>query len=502
VKIGGLYRALCAAASDNLDDHTLHRLDADFLAALLPVAGERWEEYQDVIRRTARSDDPFVMLKLLDAFRAATDPMLRSYLSGCLCEQLGVIPGSLTDAELVEAVRSSLGVTAKEHISQRWQLVADEATHLLDRRRAAGDSQAAMLQHTVDLTRLATLACGLAQGEAASAEFAELEAAEPVRLDAPGGRDAAAASEPFVIPYPLPPAAVIRQHVDKLASSRAPEERLTLLRMIVTGADSVTDIDLAAGQTLADYLWRARMHEEEYRELLTQVPKLARWNAVRLGVADRLADVSPRDAGRQELVGLVCGHAVDLQDEAARQQARRQLMQTVLTELPATAAPAPESYPVFDAADRAMGHFYRVQARWLRVPTESYAAASQVSTVLTALIGHLAGQIVGAVATPPLRELLAALPQRLVAAQFVADSEIHYTVMLQQIWLQLLGAHVAQAAPAKALAARGMVADTRTAAATHDRAVEQLRDLEAGLLQLWLLRRPDADAAVSLAGGR
>ena len=63
-----------------------------------PARGRRrWEDFRDIVRRTTRTDDSFVVLKMLDVFRGVSDPVLRNYLAGFFYERLGAEPGSLTE---------------------------------------------------------------------------------------------------------------------------------------------------------------------------------------------------------------------------------------------------------------------------------------------------------------------------------------------------------------------------------------------------------------------
>ncbi|MCU0962076.1 MAG: hypothetical protein MUF48_18435 [Pirellulaceae bacterium] len=497
-RVRHLYRALAAEASASLDDATLHQLDAELLAVLLPEIDTRWADYQDVLRRTARSADPLVLLRLLDLFRQASDPMLRSFLKGFFAEYLGVAPDSLTDTELVDALRKSLGITAREQLMRRWTGVAEQAEPLLARAAGAGEDPAVVLQETVDLARLGALACALAQGDAGTALFEELEAAGPHRLDGLEAPAADSAAEPFVTPYPLPPPTVLRHYVDKLASSRAPSDRISLLRLMAAAAESVADLDPVAGQTLAEYLWRAKT-QEEHQELLTHLPKFARWNALRLGVVDQLAVATPRESRQQAIASVVCGREVDLQDDTDRQAARRQLLASVLSDLPEAADADSATERALDAANRALGHFYHVQARLLQVPTAPDATDDDITAVLTTLVTHVAGKLDRATLTPAQQRLVAALPEQLTAAAFAAESDLHHAVLLQHIWLQVLSAHLARPLSAKALAVRAVVDETRAAAQAGPRVDVQLRVLEAGLLRLWLLYRPDPATPDSVA---
>ena len=385
--------------------------------------------------------------------------------------------------------------TDPENSSHRWERLAGQADDVLRRTADEPNNPDILLQQALDRTYLATLACALAQGEEAAATFQELESQGPARLAIHAGPWPARPAEPFVTPYPVSSAMVIQQHIDSLADVREVEGRMTLLRLIANAADTLRDIDPESGQKLAAYLLQPKS-DEEHRQLLSHVARLARWNAVSLGLADQLAEAAGSGSQRQDVLGSILGNDIPLNTAEDRRRARRQLLQTVLVKLSAAAETADARLRAIDQGSRAMRDLYCVQARLLRVPAETYASAQYPSAVLGAMISHLAGQLDTRQVTTEQRQLLDTLPNQLVAIDFVAENDLLYTTMLQRIWLQILDMYMAQRFPEKALAARGIVTETQESQASQDRVFVQLRDLEAGLLRLWMLYRPEEEVAL------
>jgi hypothetical protein len=487
---GRLYWTLTAESADSLDDATLHRLDAELLAVLLPAAGPRWEDFRDIVRRTTRTDDAFVVLKMLDVFRGVSDPVLRNYLASFFYERLRAEPGSLTEEELIEAIRKSVGVTATQQNLERWNTLSMRADELLSRRHVAGTNPDVLLQETLDLTYLATMACALAQGEDGTATFQEMETAGPARLEVAGGPWLTKPAEPFMTPYPVASGTVIQQHIERLTSIHQTGERIVLLRMIANASDTVPDIDPASGQKLAEYLLQFKADEEEHRQLLSHLTRLARWNALRLGLADQLADASGRDSQRQDVLRAVLGEDVSLSSEDDRNRVRRKLLQMVSATLTDTGGTDDKRLKAFDQGRQAMLAFYTVQAKLLRVPAEAYAGAEDPSAILSALITHVAGQLDKSKLSADEQRLLDVLPHQFLAADMLADNDLQSTVLRQRIWLQTLCAYLVQRLPEKTLAARGIVAETRASEAAQERVFEEMQAFESGLLRLWLLCRP------------
>jgi hypothetical protein len=354
------------------------------------------------------------------------------------------------------------------------------------------------VQDTLIRAHLTTLACALAQGEDGLTKYTELDDAGPTRLETAGAPAAAPdSSKPFVSPYPVPATTVVQQYIERLSIARVPQERVALVRMIANSADTVPDLDLATGQKLAEYLLQARPDEDEQRQLLQFVPRLGHWNALRLGLADQLATASGRESQRQEVLRAVLSEEVTLSSPENRLEVRRRLLQSVRGTLSDEAGGETEKWQALDVGRQALRDLYATQAQLLNVPADAYAARPTPADVLSALVTHVAGQLDSAKLSPAEQRVLANLPSQLRAVDFLAETDLQRTVLLQRLWLRVLSAQLSQRLPAKTLAARNIVEDTLTAATAAPRVFEQARDLETGLLRLWLLYRPADEAALS-----
>ena len=500
--VGPLYRTLASESHDSLDDTTLYRLDAELLAALLPALDDRWEDFRDILRRTTRSDDSFVALKMLEVFRNITDDRLRNFLAGYFYTRVGAEPGTLTEGELIDAVRRAVGVAAREENVERWKTLAQRSTELIANKPAADADPVVVVQELLDRAYLTTLACALAQGEEGLTRFEELEAAGPTRLSAPPASSATSpatspateSTTPFVSPYPVSTNTVVQQHIDRLTSARVPRERLTLLQFIANSADTVPDLDPVAGQKLAEYLLQSKPEEEEHRKAVEVTPRLRSWNSLRLGLADQLASETGRLLQQQEILRAALGEEVTLNNAEDRQRVRARLLRSVSQSLKVEPDVIMPPLQALDTAQQALQELYIAQAQVLRVPAETYATRTSPSTVLQALTLHVASLIDVSKVSPPEKLLLASLPNQLPAIDFLAEKDVQRTALLQQLWLRVLGVWLSQQIPAKTLAARSIVDETQASAANEKRVWEQMRDLEQGLLRLWMLYQPADDA--------
>jgi hypothetical protein len=488
------YRALSAAMDPRRASDFLNRLDLDLLIALLPAAPDQWQEFEPALRRAAVSTDAADVIKLLNLYRDVSDASLRAALAELLRTRLGAAADSLSEPEVIAAVRDSLGVTARERQLEDWAGVADESETVL---RGAGEGSTApdrVLRRTIHLAHLATLACALAQGPAGRDLFEARRAAGPPALEtATEGTRPAEAAKPFVAPYPVPAGNLLARFIGELASSKRPQQRAQLTQMIANQVDSLPDIDPELAGRLAEYLLQPKAPEEQ-QAIRPLMVKLARWPGVRLGWADYLAHVSGPDPRLEQLLADALGRPVKLSSETDRAELRRALLNSVLSELPDSPLPDDAGNPVFDQASRVLGELYAAQAAVLAAPLEGTPEGHPPSTILRSMITFLAQQAPPATVSDAERRFLDDLSDQLAVADFTAENDLQYTVLLGHIWARLLAIHVIRQHPEKTNAAREVVLDLERAVTGADNVLDQLRDVHAGGLRLWLLFQPPSSA--------
>jgi hypothetical protein len=490
-----LYRVVTAQTAGRVDQTTLDRLDADFLVAALPAIGSRWTDYRDVLEHSVLSTDVVVVQKLLDIWTHTQDASLRRELAAQFSQRLGKPADAMKEADLIEVVRRAVQLSTHESNAQRWERLAGEADRALSAPEDANAPPETRLQHVVDCTYFATLACALGGGEDAAATVEELTSQGPMYHALSDRPPSTAPAQPLVATYPLSAAMVIQQHTNSLLDADDAEDRIALLRLIANATDSLEDIDPASGQKLAGYLWQPK-GKDEHRQLLPYVARLARWNSVRLGLADRLSEATEDEAQARDVIRSACGADVSLATAEDRQRVARDALSAVLASLSDSADAGDAQARTIEQGSRAMRELYAVQARLLEVPAEKYASAPSASAVLQTTILCVAGRLDTAQMSAAEQQWLAALPSHITAAEYAAGNDLQYLAMLERMWLKVLGLHVAQRAPAQAAAARDLVASTLARQASHHDVLAQLRDLEAGLLRLWMLCHPEGDAAL------
>jgi hypothetical protein len=483
---GRLYQALHAWAPEYLDPPALERLELNYLAAVLPALGENWQRYVQLISNAAQSSDPNTVIKLLDIYRQADDQALRGYIASLFLERLGAASGTLTEKQMIDQLRESLGIASREREIRRWNQLAQTADELLAREPDEQSDPEKLLQETVELAHAATLACALSRGEIGGRVFDQLQEDGPVELALPGGRRSASLAAKTS--YPVSSQTVLKQHIGNLSSAATAGQRISLLRMIANRTENVPNIDAPSGQILAEYLTRFKVDEQEHRQMLTLLPRIGRWPAVRLGLADQLIESPGRDTQLREVYQQLLEEEVDLSTQEDRDRVRRRLLAQVAAALSdAPAEPTPR-LQTFDRGSTALLELFRRQAELRGVAKEQYARAEKPSAVVLALVEHLAASLSSSKLEATDRRLLEELPHRLKAIDFAAQTDIQYTAALQQIWLELLAIEIAQQRPAKS--SRIHEIRSHNTSLPDESVFQQLWQVQTDLLRLWLQRRP------------
>jgi hypothetical protein len=168
-QVAALHPALSKRAAAILPDDEFMRCETAFLVAALPAAGGNWRVYERPLARCVASPDPLPALRLLDALRRGTDAKLIDHLSKQLLVRAGVRPKSSSRSDVIAAVRQSLGAGAALTAADRWISLRDEAMELLEKTSAKDDRE--LLNDTVTLAHLTTMAVALVQGQAGFALF-------------------------------------------------------------------------------------------------------------------------------------------------------------------------------------------------------------------------------------------------------------------------------------------------------------------------------------------
>jgi hypothetical protein len=496
--VAALYRPLAERAALLLTDEELGRAESSLLAAALPAAGDQWDAYEAGIVRCASSPEALPVLKLADTLAKCEDPDLVRTLSQLLLLRVKVTPKSTAKDDVVSAVRKALGAsgaTAGSSAADRWEVLRGRADAALARSAPAKDDTFAALQQTVELAHLTTLAIALAQGEAGFASF-DAGMTEPPELKRDGDSEGRArgGSAPRGVPRtPLRESRELERYAAMLGgyARHTPPQRLNALRGLVTLADAAADLSPADADSVARYLV-AEKSAEEHQAIVAALGGIRKWKRLRLAVADRWGESQLSVEQAPGLVSVLLGRVLP-QEMATPENVRRFLMESVLRDLAESTTAGPAHGDVaageVEAAASVLTEIYRERAKLLGVGTAEYQAASSPAQALSLSLMPVASTLRGSAAD---EAYLAAFGHLHKAARFLAGDDLRQTVANQRLLIELSSRRVARLRSQHAAAARQLDAESLAAIGAAPSVLDQLRQQEATLLQLWMLYGPEA----------
>jgi hypothetical protein len=477
-------------------DSLLTRVMTDFLVAYLGVAESEWKQLGDPIRYCANLGSAIDKLKLLEVFERTEDPTLQSFLGGELIAATGTPVADLPIDQVAAAIRKRLGVSASALPTtpeDRWAKLQPLAEAALARPASSPVNQAGVLEETVELAWLASLASALAQQESGYPLFDELLKAgkppleaKPVEGEAVGGERR---TTPSLVAAALPQS--VRNDLERffatLAQYRGKDAltRQNHLRGLASLADRLHDVTPAQGEAVAGYLLGEKP-EAEHRGIEASIEPVTHWPSVRLALADRIESSPLPDELAAQVVSKALRRDISPEGRNWRAAARQQLLRDVLVDLQALSSAPPEATsgdPLLDLASAALQTMYRERARQLRLDQAVYNSTKLPGETLALLVGQTQSQVSAG-------NNLNWLPPRLEVIDYLSSHDLERTVALQRVWLKLLALQVRKLGSQQGGRADELVRqlEQRDASASH--LLAQLRDGEETTLRMWLLYGP------------
>jgi hypothetical protein len=472
------YESVTASAEKLLPADEWLRAESALLLAALPAAGQHWKAYEAAIGRCASAGDPLHALRLADALRRTKDAELSRSLAEQLVLRAGVQPKSWSNADVAAAVRKALGGTSAgaQSAADRWQALQERVAQV-----QAGISRDAaeprvLLTQTAELAQLTTLAVALAQGEAGYASF-------DAAIDQPAATETAPAEEsrepsgpPRRAGRALTPSEQreLTRLLDVLAS-RAPARQVpreSALRALAELAAELPDVPPRAAEALADYLLAAKS-TAEFASALPRLAELRRWRHLRLAVADGLTGSKlPASQERQIVAALLDRPPAE---SVSKAEMRQDLLRDVLAEAEAAAALRQARPGRGDADDSAAGRLqqtFLLRARLLGAPQTASSPAAALELCAAALAEG--------------RDLA----NEKQAQRYLASDDLQLTAAWQRIFIELSARRIAHFRPERSAAAERITARTLEGQQSFTSVLQQLRDQEQALLELWMLYAP------------
>lgn len=452
-------------------------LDAAYVAALLPVSQANWRDYQELLTKLVRSKNPLVTLKMADLMTKVSDRGLQSLLAEELVRQTGAKPKTSAPKDVARAVRAALGaagVSSAQSLEDRWDELRTEVGSSLTAKPPPAASHAELLQETVQLARLATLAAALSQGEGGIPIFDELLASKQPMESA--GKDAFAEGTRPAPARVRPLSKAEKQQLEQIiATLRAyrehpPIARANSMRVLSQIAPAVPDLTYDQATAVVHYLL-AEKADPEQQAIQGLMPQFRAWKQLRLALADQVDSTRLPPAQVQELVDGLCGESV----ASGSDSFRRTLLLSVKQDLGTAKRGGEESNSVQQAAEQ-LAEYYRTRARLAGISAAELSGAESPGQVLELLTRAMAK---GSAEKKP--------AEQLEVARFLGTSDLRKTVLLQRLVIRTAVQRITATRPRQAESAALILADLETADAKAENVLAQLYHGEAATLKLGML---------------
>jgi len=477
------YSVAAALARDRVSPEELARVDAIIAAAAIEHTPDSWRNWETILQRGIESRDPLAVLRIVDAFERCKNSELKKALSTRLFARVGITGAGLPSTQYADAMRKALGAALPVDTTDagRWNRLTGRATAALDESRSASDPER-IARATAELAWHVNLAMALARSQPGHFDHWLVEGP-------PWSKESADEEAPPRVESPAPSSEKLTReqqetfdrYLHELGDWQKLDEprRASYLRAIAQVAPRLADISAIHARQLAGYLL-GRKGDEEQAFVHDNLSSL-RWKQLRLALADGIERSQLAPEHLRRLVIAFSGHEV-LDIDKNRSMAKRVLLQSVVDELsgPGLLGSKAESSGVDRWAGQ-LAAIYRQRAQLLGAGPAELDAASSASAALRLSVARL----------ELAKKTDASLPPRLIeVADALGQNDVQRCVLLQRAAVERSATEISRRFPDRRSEATALAEQFQEQSAGGKQALSQLRDGEAGLLELWLLGRP------------
>jgi hypothetical protein len=158
----------------------------------------------------------------------------------------------------------------------------------------------------------------------------------------------------------------------------------------------------------------------------------------------------------------------------------------VFAELNASAVRSAGTYQQYDALRTQLRKLYGVQNQLLGAAAEDGSWATPAQVIRAVTEGY-AARLAAAAEDAHAKRQLERVPHNLVAAEYAANDDLELTVLMERQWIEVLAQAVCQRHPPRKPEVDRIRAELVTADREAAHIVQQLRDGQVAMVQLWLV---------------
>lgn len=466
-----------------LDTKTLVGHNTDFLLAYLRHAEDSWRDVDSLLDQAIRSEDAANAVRLLAVYEETENGALREHMQKELLQRADVDLEEPDVATVATAVRKALGVSGVAMADDRTRRFLKDAREALRERAIASVRAEEMIRQIVEVAYLNAIGCAAANGEAGSATFDRLSEKQAKEFLEEGSPFALAEDEQSG----LEPSThrVLNDRLRTLASDRTAVGRADAVLSVARLSESIADLTPGQAETLAKYMLRAK-RIEEHRIVVEHAPALARWNRVRLAVADRLVTTWIERALLQQLISAMLGREYEMAEGVAgREAVRVELMQSVLASLAEDDGGGGSKFAAYDQLSAALNALYRSQAAVYRVAVTE--GTETPTSILPLVIEHVSKNTPTTGMEAWQRQWLTRVSTELQAIDYLAGSDLERQVLLERSWLRLLAIQATVKRPQRRAQAEALLTSLAKQDGQAANVLHQLRDGQRAILKMWVL---------------
>ncbi len=478
---------LLTRASAALPEQRLQKLLTKIVATTLEMDADQWSSLDKITTALVLSSQKESTAELLRLYERTESELLRTELATLLLKSIGFVYDGESVEQVAEKIRTELDIaeipreqTHEDRVAS-FVALAEKTLALADEDFSSPDKLA---QQMVDLARVQALGVALWQRELAYPIFDQ-------RMEEVGPSLAGDANEfgsARVTAGQRPLTSLEKSNIARAANSLVrtrgvtPIRQLQALKRLSLYTKTLPDLTPEQGYGVATLLLKPKS-TTEHNIAMDVAGEVGRWKQVRLALADLVMDSKLTDELIQKTVDLVLARPVVFDSSQVwRENCRRDLLQSVLEDLEAESGEVAAGQDALDWAQTEILKFTSDEAKAIRAAAkEGSGLAGWQRAIVDKRVEFLSAGELSAVG----KEYLAKLPQRLVALDYVADSELSQMVMLQDVALHLAVLEVAAKLPDRAERANEIVVEARRRNATH--LLEQMRNYYRSQTELWLL---------------